>query len=97
MHVIAVAFHLRHASKIMQMIREDHDDKLEESELAFKGLDNAEQHIQSVISVPFSPLVTKWQFSGQLVFKTTQRLALKALICLAAVVGMTVVVSFKLK
>lgn len=41
-HVIAVALHLRHASKIMQMFQGDHDDKLEESELAFKGLDNAE-------------------------------------------------------
>jgi len=48
------------------------------------------------VPAPFSPLVTKWQFSGQLVYKNTQRLAIKALVCLAVVVGLAAIVSYKL-
>jgi hypothetical protein len=64
---------------------------------AFKGLDNAELHFSPMsVPAPFSPLVTKWQFSGQLVYKNTQRLAIKALVCLTIVVGIAVIVSYKL-
>jgi hypothetical protein len=91
-HVIALLVLSRHVPKILKLCRSTPIEM--STEQVFRGLDNSIKEAQQ--PAPFSPLITNWQFSGQLVYQNTQRLAIKALICLAAVVSLTIITSIKL-
>jgi hypothetical protein len=66
----------------------------DEPEFVITGIEIIEQE---AAQIPFSPLITKWQFSGQLVYQNTRKLALEALVCLVLVAGLVVLIILKLK
>ena len=97
-HIISLLLLIRHQKNIRNFFAKKKrlaDEQVVNDEPSMVQLDQVEEEIK-LKPVPFSPLITKWQFSGQLVYKNTRRLALKALVCFVILAGLAALLMIKL-